>query len=103
MADASRKRLDWTVRALEQLETQFEYAVREQLIDAEVLRGRIARTAGLIESHSGIGTPGRSRGTREWPIKGTPLTLIYRVRASSVQILAVLHQRSNFARGRVPR
>ena len=64
MADASRKRLDWTVRALEQLETQFEYAVREQLIDAEVLRGRIARTAGLIESHSGIGTPGRSRGTR---------------------------------------
>jgi len=58
--------------------------------------GRVAHAAELLERHPHIGTPGRVAGTREWPIKNSPLTMIYRVLPMKIQVLAVVHQRRFF-------
>lgn len=38
-----------------------------------------------------IGPPGRIRGTRELVVTGTPYVVVYRIEATAVVILRVLH------------
>lgn len=45
----------------------------------------------MLVSHPEIGRPGRSDGTRELVLTGTPYILPYRVRDGRVEILAVFH------------
>ncbi len=89
-----KKPLEWSRPALEQIEAQFEYAISHLPISPETLQQRLQKAVVILESHPGIGTVGRVAGTREWMIKGTPLTLIYRVKPRKIQILAVVHQRA---------
>ena len=67
MSGVTKKPLEWTARALDD-----------------------------FAAHPGIGTPGRRAGTREWPVKDSPLTLVYRVLPEKIAILAVVHQRANY-------
>ena len=92
----TKKPLEWTRSALDDFSAQLVWVYDQNIIDPERVRQRVERTLGLIASHSGIGTPGRRAGTREWPVKDSPLTLVYRVFPEKVSIVAVVHQRANY-------
>jgi plasmid stabilization system protein ParE len=96
MARGSQRPLEWSEAARLQLAEQIEYATSRGLVRPDEVLNRIDRSARLIERHPGIGTPGRRAGTREWPVKDSPLTLIYRIRPKKIQVLAVVHQRRFF-------
>jgi len=96
MARGSTKPLEWSEAARRQLQEQIDYVAAQGIAPPELVLGRIAHAAELLERHPHIGTPGRVAGTREWPIKDSPLTLIYRVRRTKIQLLAVVHQRRFF-------
>ena len=96
MGDAHEKPLEWTRAALDQLDEQIEYVAAKRLADPGRVGERIERALDLIRAHPRIGTPGRRAGTREWPIKGSPLTLIYRIERTRILILAVMHRRQAF-------
>ena len=93
MPGARKKQLEWSERSLLQLAAQFEYIIAEALVSPEIVRQRLDRSLSLLQQHPEIGVPGRRAGTRELLIKGSPLTLVYRVKPAKIQILAVLHQR----------
>jgi len=93
MTGGRRKRLEWSERALRQLAAQFEYVIANRLAQPEAVRQRLERALTLLQENPRIGVPGRRAGTRELPVKDTPLTLIYRDRPRKIQILAVVHQR----------
>ncbi len=96
MARGSPRPLEWSEAARLQLAGQVEYVASRGIVRADVVLERIERAAGLIERHPGIGTPGRRAGTREWPVKDSPLTLIYRISPKKIEVLAVVHQRQFF-------
>ena len=96
MAGASTRPLEWSEAARRQLQEQLDYVAAQGIAPHDVVLGRVARAAELLERHPDIGTLGRVAGTREWPIKDSPLTMIYRVRRTKIQILAVVHQRRFF-------
>jgi plasmid stabilization system protein ParE len=93
MDGAREKPLEWTRAALDQLDEQIEYVAAKRLADPGRVGERIERALDLIRAHPRIGTPGPRAGTREWPVRGSPLTLIYRIDRSRILILAVMHQR----------
>ena len=94
MASGSARPLEWSKAARRQLAEQIEYAASHGLAQPDRALGRVEAAAKIIERFPGIGTRGRSAGTREWPIKNSPLTLVYCIRAKKVVVLAVVHQRS---------
>jgi len=44
-----------------------------------------------LAAYPELGRPGRRRGTRELVASGTPYIVVYRLRLSSVRVLAVMH------------
>ena len=93
MHGAREKPLEWTRAALDQLDGQIEYVAAKRLADPVRVGERIERALDVIRAHPRIGAPGRRAGTREWPVRGSPLTLIYRIERTRTLILAVMHQR----------
>ena len=92
MSNAISKRLEWTRRARNDLDTIFAYyadvapaAIAEQSIDAIRAQARkICRNPALYRRGK--------RDTRECVMQRFPYTLVYRVRPDAVEILRVLHQ-----------
>lgn len=52
----------------------------------------IRRTAESLRDFPMLGHPGRRAGSRELVLKRYPYTLIYRITASKIGIIAVIHQ-----------
>jgi toxin ParE1/3/4 len=81
----------WTKRASDQLASAYAYVLEDNPAaagrQAEIVVGAVERLSDFPE----IGRPGRVAGTRELVIQGTPYIVAYRVRGSSVRILALLH------------
>jgi len=95
MPGAREKPLEWTRAALDQLDGQIEYVAAKKLADPVRVGERIEHALDLIRAHPRIGVQGRRSGTREWPVKGSPLILIYRIERTRILILAVMHQRQS--------
>jgi len=84
-------KLIWTKRALRELDQVFAYVARDSRSAAAALVDLVEKRSAMLTSHPDIGRPGRSDGTREFVLTGTPYILPYRVRDSHVEILAVFH------------
>ena len=84
-------RLVWTKRALRELDQMFAFVARDSRSAAAALVELVEKRSAVLVSHPEIGRPGRSDGTRELVLTGTPYILPYRVREGRVEILAVLH------------
>ena len=93
MARGSTRPLEWSDAASRQLIEQIEYVAAQGIAPPDAVLERVERASQLLEQQPYIGTPGRVAGTREWPIRHSPLTLVYRVRTTKIQIVAVVHQR----------
>ena len=73
-------KLIWTKRALRELDQIFAFVAKDSGSPAAALVDLVEkRSAGLV-SHPEIGRAGRSDGTRELVLTGTPYILPYRVR-----------------------
>jgi plasmid stabilization system protein ParE len=52
----------------------------------------VQASCALLSANPGLGTPGR-RGTRAWPLRDFPFTLVYRSDAGAgIVVVAVAHQ-----------
>jgi toxin ParE1/3/4 len=89
-------KIAWTLPALQHIREAREYieidnpaaAARQiDLLEAAVNHLRVFPMMGRV---------GMRPGTRELPVAGTPYIVVYRVKKSDVQILAVLHGARNW-------
>ena len=82
----------WTERATADLHSAFLYWSEKSSASAgETMLERIFAAVEMLELHPMLGRPGRVRGTRELVILRTPFLVAYRVRAESIEILALQH------------
>ncbi|MEZ2409953.1 addiction module RelE/StbE family toxin [Bosea sp. OAE752] len=84
-------RLVWTKRSLRELDQIFAFIAKDSRSAAAALVDLVEQRSAMLTSHPEIGRPGRSDGTRELIVTGTPYILPYRVSDGRVEILAVLH------------
>ncbi|WP_274629806.1 type II toxin-antitoxin system RelE/ParE family toxin [Arvimicrobium flavum] len=84
-------KLKWLPKADSDLNRQIDYiADRNPAAAIDVLltiRSAVVR----LQEFAHSGRLGRQKGTREFPVVGTPFVVIYRVQNSTVQIMRVLH------------
>lgn len=89
----------WTQAALRHLSEAREYIAIDNPSAAERQIERIEMCANRLRTFPMIGRTGQRAGTREFPVPGTPYTLVYRVKEESVEIVAVLHGARNWKKG----
>lgn len=89
----------WAQAALRHLSEAHEYIAIDNPPAAERQIERIELCANRLRRFPMMGRSGQRAGTREFPVPGTPYTLVYRVKEESVQILAVLHGARNWKSG----
>lgn len=98
MSPRSPLPFEWTEAAAEDLEGIADYLLGESLPfeDVESYVQRIYLSPEHLSALPGAGKPGRVPNTREWLVKDTPYTLIYRVLPARVQILRIMHSSRQF-------
>lgn len=84
--------VSWTSAALDELDQIQDFIAQDSPVAAYRLTADlIGRTDELLASNPMIGRKGRAGGTRELVIARTPYIVVYRVRGSDVEIIAVVH------------
>lgn len=86
-----RMRIQWTPRALQDLEDIFEYLSQEDPASALSVLDRIEKAISHLMLYPEIGRKGRIPETRELIISGIPFFAVYRIRKDAVHILALYH------------
>ena len=81
----------WRRQAERDLERIFDFVLQRDPGAARHLCDRIERRVGQLRDHPRTGRPGRVPGTRELIVAGTSYIVAYRVTASQVDVLAVIH------------
>jgi toxin ParE1/3/4 len=81
----------WTGPARAQLADLHSYLSESSILAADSQAAILVNAADGLTGFPGMGRMGRRRGTRELVVSGTPYIVVYRIRESSVRILAVVH------------
>lgn len=81
----------WTSSAREQLADLHEYIAESNEPAADQQAVILLNATNNLSGFPEMGRPGRRRGTRELVVIGTPYIVVYRIRNSTVRILAVVH------------
>ena len=81
----------WTAPARAQLAELHEYIAESNASAADNQVAIIADSTNTLANFPEVGRLGRRRGTRELVITRTPYIVVYRIRESTVRILAVIH------------
>ena len=81
----------WTRLALADLENAFEFISKNNDIAAASVVQLVTAHLTQLEQFPESGRTGRVKGTRELVVRATPFVIVYRVNATSLQILAILH------------
>jgi toxin ParE1/3/4 len=84
-------RIRWSIQASAQLEAAYDFVSEDNVPAAEKQLNNIRRAVEQLANFPEMGRPGRIGGTRELVIQGTPYILAYRIKGSTVRILALLH------------
>ena len=91
------RRLVWSPRSRQDLIGIAEYYDRiDPTLAADMVDRVEAGPAPLLDS-AGIGSPAAA-GTRKWRVPGTPFLLFYDAGDDAIEIVAVLHVRSDYPR-----
>ncbi|MDQ3530091.1 MAG: type II toxin-antitoxin system RelE/ParE family toxin [Actinomycetota bacterium] len=77
--------------AARNLTAQLEWIAEHNLWAAIDMGDAIHAAVSRLAAHPAMARPGRVAGTRELVVVGTPYIVVYRVEASAVVILRVLH------------
>jgi plasmid stabilization system protein ParE len=81
----------WSHRAKRDLQGLVVTIAEESLQRADLVSGRILRSAQLLYRTPRAGRPGRVAGTRERVVGRTPYILAYKILSARVKILRVYH------------
>jgi toxin ParE1/3/4 len=84
-------RIRWSVQASKHLEASYDYVFTDNPTATEKQLEAIKRAIEQLRDFPEMGRPGRIDGTRELIIQGTPYIAAYRIKRSSLTILALLH------------
>jgi toxin ParE1/3/4 len=81
----------WSNQASAQLEAAYDFVSEDNAPAAEKQLKIITRAVEQLANFPEMGRPGRVDGTRELVIQGTPYIVAYRLKGTTVRILALLH------------
>jgi toxin ParE1/3/4 len=82
----------WTARARQHLREAYEYWLREESENAaDRMVDRIFSVVELLERNPEMGRHGRIATTRELALNPLPFLIAYRIRRSTIEIIALLH------------
>lgn len=81
----------WRRQAERDLEHLFDFVLQHDPGAAHRLCERIEQRVAQLRGHPLMGRSGRIAGTRELVITRTPYIVAYRVAASRIDVLAVIH------------
>jgi toxin ParE1/3/4 len=84
-------RVRYVPRARAQLRRIGRYIAQDSPTAAQQVVARITDAVDGFATFPTMGRPGRVIGTRELIVPGTPYVVAYRVRESTVEVLAVMH------------
>jgi addiction module RelE/StbE family toxin len=87
----NRRTVRWTKRALARLDYIGATIAKDNPEAAANVVARIYPSAEALADHPAMGRNGRIMGTRELVITALPYIIPYRVTASSVDIITVMH------------
>ncbi|MDX8398874.1 MAG: type II toxin-antitoxin system RelE/ParE family toxin [Gallionellaceae bacterium] len=93
------KLLEWSKRAIEDMDSLYEYIKKENPKAAKETHERIESAADLIAGMPSMGTVGRYRKTLEHPVSKTDFTIIYKEIKQVLVIVRVLHQSRQLPKG----
>lgn len=86
----------WLSSALDGLVRLHTYIAAENPRAAHRVTSRVRRTALQLRRYPHSGRAGSIPGTRELPISGLPIVVVYRVTSEAVEILRVFHTSTNW-------
>jgi toxin ParE1/3/4 len=86
----------WSRRAIRHLVHLRKYIGRDSEQNAALVASRILKAVDLLQTHPGMGRPGRVIGTRELVVPDTPYVIPYRCRRERLELIAVLHGRQKW-------
>jgi toxin ParE1/3/4 len=89
-------KIRWLSSALDGLVRLHTYIAVENPRAAHRVTSRVRRTALQLRLYPHSGRLGNVPGTRELPISGLPVVLVYRVASDAVEILRVFHTSTNW-------
>ncbi len=81
----------WTRRAVRRLDQIGAHIARDNPAAPARTVARLLAAADAFAARPAMGRPGRLRGTRELVVPGLPYIVAYRVTASSVDLLTIMH------------
>jgi len=84
-------RVEWLPQAVRSLTSQIVYIAERDPWAAIDMGDAIGAAVARLGRYPESGRPGRVGGTRELVVAGTPYVVVYRVEASAVLVLRVLH------------
>ena len=83
--------IKWLKKALHNVEQAHDYIARDNPQAAVRIVLKIQAAVAQLADSPYIGRPGRVEGTKELVVLQTPYIVIYRVKATTVHIIRVLH------------
>ena len=86
----------WTDLAIQDIDDIWLYIAKDSKMSATKTIARIREATRRLTKHPEIGRPGRTVGTRELVVPGTPYLLPYRVQGATLEILSVVHGRREY-------
>jgi toxin ParE1/3/4 len=84
-------RIEWLPQAERNLAAQLEWIAKHNPLAAVDVGDAIHAAVSRLADYPAIARPGRVAGTREPVVVGTPYIVAYRIEASAVVVLRVLH------------
>lgn len=88
----AKKRLEFSKRFFRNMAAHEDYIAKDNPAAAKKVIDLIYKTAESLETQPMTGRAGDRDGTRELVITKYPYTLIYKLTADKVRIVAVIHQ-----------
>lgn len=84
-------RVEWLPAAQQDLTTQLAWVADQDPWAAIDMGNAIEAAVTRLCDYPALGRPGRVTGTRELAVVGTPYVVVYRIEATAVVVLRVLH------------
>lgn len=93
----------WLKTAINTRFAQLDYIALDSPSAAERLNEEIERQIARLPEHPYMGREGRVSGTRELVVTRTPFIAVYRITATHIEILRILHGAQQWPRPKAER
>jgi toxin ParE1/3/4 len=90
-------RVEWLPAAERDLTAQLEWIAQQNPWAAIDIGDAVQAVVGRLVDHPALGRTGRVAGTRELVVVGTPYVVVFRIEATAVLVLRVLHGTQRWA------